>query len=194
MKDRRDKMDPKVTGKLTRRQAADFDSPGSRRATTTDLMHQRTRSRFSDRLSDFGHPKTVLIAAGDPTALEPLRRILTVCGLKVLTANCGMSACATTREHHPDVILIDVQLPDIPGLEIASWIKKEKTLESIAVVVVSTDPMKSDQDQVHLDRCDAHLVKPVSLDALLGTIWNLVNRPARCGRIDTLTQTQRPLG
>jgi CheY-like chemotaxis protein len=105
-----------------------------------------------------------------------------------------MSACATTREHHPDVILIDVQLPDIPGLEIASWIKKEKTLESIAVVVVSTDPMKSDQDQVHLDRCDAHLVMPVSLDALLGTIWNLVNRPARCGRIDTLTQTQRPLG
>jgi len=54
--------------------------------------------------------------------------------------------------------------------------------------VVSTDPIKSDQDQVHLDRCDAHLVKPVSIGALLGTIWDLVDRPARCGHIDTPTQ------
>ena len=96
------------------------------------------------------------------------------------------------REHHPDIILIDVQLPDISGLEIASWIKKEKTLESIAVVVVSTDPIKSVQDQAHLDRCDAHLVKPISLDALLGTIWNLVDGPPGCGRIDAPTQMQRP--
>ena len=105
-------------------------------------------------------------------------------------ANSGMSACATIREHHPDTILIDVQPSDISGLEIASWIKKEKTLESIAVIVVSMDPIKSDQDQVYLDRCDAHLLKPVSLDALLGTIWDFVYRPPECGRIDTPTQMQ----
>ena len=191
-KDRRDKGYPKMTGRSTRRQAADSQSPGPRRATTSDLIHQRTRLRFSDRLSDIGHPKTVLIAEDDPTALAFFRRVLTPCGLKVLTANSGMSACATIREHHPDIILIDVQLSDISGLEIASWIKKEKTLESIAVVVVSMDPIKSDQDQVYLDRCDAHLLQPVSLDALLGTIWDLLDRPPECGRIDTPKQMQRP--
>lgn len=177
-----------MAGKSTRRHARNIRIPGPFHATTLDLMHERTKLRFSDRLSDFGHPKTALVVEDDPNALALFRRVLTAGGLKVLTANCGMSACASTREHHPDVILIGVQLPDIPGLEIASWIKKEKTLESIAIVVISTDPIKSDQDQVHLNRCDAHLVKPVSIDALLGTIWDLVDRPARCGHIDTPTQ------
>jgi two-component system cell cycle response regulator DivK len=148
--------------------------------------------RFSDRLSDIEHPKAVLIAEDDPAGLALFRRALTLCGLKILTANSGMSACAMIREHHPDIVLIDVQLPDISGLEIASWIKKEKALESIAVVVVSRSPMKSGQDHVYLDRCDAQIIKPISLDALLGTIWDLVDRPPGCGRIDTPTKMQRP--
>ena len=81
-----------------------------------------------------------------------------------------------TREKFlPDLILMDIQLPEVSGLEVAKWIKDDHNLSDIPIVAITVFAMKGDQERILDGGCEAYLSKPISISTFLDTIGNLVN-------------------
>jgi two-component system cell cycle response regulator DivK len=74
----------------------------------------------------------------------------------------GREALQLAREHRPDLILMDIQLPEVSGLEVTKWIKAGDELESIPVIAVTAFAMKGDEEKIRSGGCEAYIAKPIS--------------------------------
>ena len=81
--------------------------------------------------------KTVLVIEDNDQNRMLSHALLEAKGYSVLEAATGMEGWRIAHEQHPDIILMDIQLPDISGLEVANWLKNDKSLETIPVVAVT---------------------------------------------------------
>ena len=82
----------------------------------------------------------------------------------------GVEAIALAREHHPDLILMDIQLPEVSGLEVTRWIKDDENLKMIPVIAVTAFAMKGDEEKIRQGGCEAYLSKPISVAKFLETV------------------------
>jgi DNA-binding response OmpR family regulator len=107
------------------------------------------------------NPKTVMIVEDEPDAAELFAEMMRVSGYRVLKASASALAMRMITEQKPDVIILDIMMPDISGLEILHFMQREADLAKIPVVVVSAKSMPSDVR----DGLDAgaaiYLTKPV---------------------------------
>src|SRR3546814_10962858 len=87
-------------------------------------------------------------------------------GYNILQTKDGMEALRLAREHHPDLILMDIQLPEVSGLEVTKWIKEDDNLKSIPVIAVTAFAMKGDEEKI--DRKSVGQGKSVSVGVALG--------------------------
>ena len=101
-----------------------------------------------------------------------LRRI----GYVTLQTKDGMEALKLARLHHPDLILMDIQLPDVSGLEVTKWIKGDDDLKTIPIIAVTAFVMKGDEKQIREGGCEAYIAKPISVVDLLRTVRRLLNQ------------------
>jgi two-component system, cell cycle response regulator DivK len=74
------------------------------------------------------------------------------------------------RKHHPDLILMDIQLPEVSGLEVTKWLKEDPELKVIPVVAVTAFAMKGDEERIREGGCEAYLSKPISVGKFIETI------------------------
>ena len=74
------------------------------------------------------------------------------------------------REQRPDLILMDIQLPDVSGLEVTKWLKDDETLKSIPVIAVTAFAMAGDAAKIRDGGCDAYIAKPISIPNFLQTL------------------------
>ena len=74
------------------------------------------------------------------------------------------------RAHHPDLILMDIQLPEISGLEVTKWLKDDEELNHIPVIAVTAFAMKGDEERIRQGGCEAYISKPISVMHFLDTI------------------------
>ena len=74
----------------------------------------------------------------------------------------GREALQLAREHRPDLILMDIQLPEVSGLEVTKWIKADDELKSIPVIAVTAFAMKGDEEKIRSGGCEAYIAKPIS--------------------------------
>ena len=74
------------------------------------------------------------------------------------------------RKHHPDLILMDIQLPEVSGLEVTKWLKDDPDLKVIPVVAVTAFAMKGDEERIREGGCEAYLSKPISVGKFLETV------------------------
>ncbi len=74
------------------------------------------------------------------------------------------------REHCPDLILMDIQLPDVSGLEVTKWLKNDEDLKSIPVIVITVFATAGDEEKIREGGCDAYIVKPISIPNFLRTV------------------------
>jgi two-component system cell cycle response regulator DivK len=81
-----------------------------------------------------------------------------------------MEALRLAREHRPDLILMDIQLPEVSGLEVTKWIKEDDDLKSIPVVAVTAFAMKGDEEKIREGGCEAYIAKPISVTSFLQTV------------------------
>jgi len=81
-----------------------------------------------------------------------------------------MEALDIAREHHPDLILMDIQLPEVSGLEVTKWLKEDDALRSIPVVAVTAFAMKGDEEIIRQGGCEAYISKPISVTSFLETV------------------------
>lgn len=99
-----------------------------------------------------------------------IRRMLSSEDYVVLEAATGLSGLQLIQENRPDLILMDMNLPDIDGTEVASRIKSDIKLAHIPIVALTANAMHGDRERILAAGCDGYIAKPVSRTELLNTI------------------------
>ncbi len=114
--------------------------------------------------------KTVLIVEDNEQNMKLFRDLLEAQGYDTLETREGLQALTLARQHRPDLILMDIQLPEISGLEVTKWLKEDEELAPIPVVAVTAFAMKGDEERIREGGCEAYLSKPISVMQFLETI------------------------
>ena len=117
-----------------------------------------------------GAGKTVLIVEDNELNMKLFHDLLEAHGYHILQTRDGMEALQIARDHKPDLILMDIQLPEISGLQVTKWIKQDNGLKHIPVVAVTAFAMKGDEEKIREGGCEAYLAKPISVLAFLQTV------------------------
>ncbi len=77
------------------------------------------------------------------------------------------------REHCPDLILMDIQLPDVSGLEVTKWLKNDEDLKSIPVIAITAFATAGEEEKIREGGCEGYIVKPISIPNFLRTVERL---------------------
>ncbi len=107
--------------------------------------------------------KTVLIVEDNELNMKLFHDLLDAHGYGVLQAVNADEAMALAREHIPDLILMDIQLPEVSGLEVTKWIKEDKELANIPIIAVTAFAMKGDEERIRAGGCEDYVAKPISV-------------------------------
>jgi two-component system cell cycle response regulator DivK len=114
--------------------------------------------------------KTLLVAEDNELNAKLYRDLLQAEGHRVLQAKDGMEALEIARRMKPDLIVMDIQLPAMSGLEVTKCLKQDETLRAIPVIAVTSFAMKGDEEKIREGGCDAYLSIPISVVQFLETI------------------------
>ena len=123
-----------------------------------------------------GSNKTVLVVEDDPASTKLFRQALESRGYNVLQAKDGMEGWRIAREQRPDLILMDIRLPGVSGLEVTKWLKDDETLKSIPIIAITAFAMEGDEEKMLEGGCDAYIPKPISVPDFLQTVERFANR------------------
>ena len=115
-------------------------------------------------------PKTVLIVEDNELNMKLFQDLLEAHGYKTLQTKDGKQALQLARDHHPDLIIMDIQLPEVSGLEVTSWIKNDDTIKHIPIIAVTAFAMKGDEEKMREGGCEAYIAKPISVTKFIETV------------------------
>ncbi len=108
--------------------------------------------------------KTVLIVEDNELNMKLFRDLLEAHGYQTVRhTSMGFEALDLVRTLRPDLILMDIQLPQVSGLDVTRWIKVDPELRAIPVVAVTAFAMKGDEERIREGGCEAYLSKPISV-------------------------------
>ena len=122
--------------------------------------------------------KTVLIVEDNELNMKLFHDLLDAHGYKTIQTADGMEALSLARAHHPDLILMDIQLPEVSGLEVTKWIKDDDELKKIPVIAVTAFAMKGDEEKIREGGCEAYISKPISVTHFLETVRRFLEQAA----------------
>jgi two-component system cell cycle response regulator DivK len=91
-------------------------------------------------------------------------------GYATLKTRDGIDALKMAREHHPDLIIMDIQLPEVSGLDVTKWLKEDEKLRDIPVIAVTAFAMKGDEEKIREGGCQDYIAKPISVTKFLETV------------------------
>lgn len=139
-----------------------------------DYSSQMTEYDPEDRHRVKPMTKTILIVEDNELNMKLFHDLLDAHGYNVLQTRNGMDALAIARKHIPDLIIMDIQLPEVSGLEVTKWIKDDDQLHEIPVVAVTAFAMKGDEERIRSGGCEAYIAKPISIPDFIGTIRRFI--------------------
>ncbi|MEQ8601878.1 MAG: response regulator [Marivibrio sp.] len=114
--------------------------------------------------------KTVLIVEDNELNMKLFHDLLEARNYNILQTKDGMEALKIARTEKPDLILMDIQLPEVSGLEVTKWIKEDDDLKAIPVIAVTAFAMKGDEEKIREGGCEAYIAKPISVSSFLATV------------------------
>lgn len=114
--------------------------------------------------------KTVMIVEDNELNMKLFNDLLESRGYATIQTRNGIEALELARAHHPDLILMDIQLPEVSGLVVTKWLKEDEELAPIPVVAVTAFAMKGDEERVLAGGCEGYISKPISVPHFLETI------------------------
>ena len=121
--------------------------------------------------------KTVLIVEDNELNMKLFNDILEASGYRTLQTRNGFEAIDLARAHRPDLILMDIQLPEVSGLDVTRWIKEDDELKSIPIIAVTAFAMKVDEERIRAGGCEAYISKPISVTKFLETVRHYLGDP-----------------
>ena len=114
--------------------------------------------------------KRVLIVEDNELNMKLFHDLLEAHGYQTVGTRNGIEALDLARKHRPDLILMDIQLPEISGLEVTKWLKEDDDLRAIPVIAVTAFAMKGDEEKIRSGGCEAYIAKPISVAGFLRTV------------------------
>lgn len=117
-----------------------------------------------------GPARTVLIVEDNELNMKLFHDLLAANGFRTVQTRNGFEALDLARTHKPDLILMDIQLPEVSGLEVIKWLKDDEALRAIPVIAVTAFAMKGDEERIRAGGCEAYISKPISVMAFLETV------------------------
>ena len=124
----------------------------------------------SNEAADPQTRKKVLIVEDNDLNMKLFNDLLVAHGYGTLQTKDGTEALALARQYRPDLILMDIQLPEVSGLQVTQWIKSDDILRSIPVIAVTAFAMKGDEEKIRDGGCEAYIAKPISVSSFLKTV------------------------
>jgi two-component system, cell cycle response regulator DivK len=115
-------------------------------------------------------PKTVLIVEDNELNMKLFHDLLEAHGYATIETRNGVEALELARAHMPDLILMDIQLPEVSGLDVTKWLKEDERTRPIPVIAVTAFAMKGDEERIRGGGCEAYLSKPISVSKFLETV------------------------
>ena len=114
--------------------------------------------------------KTILIVEDNELNMKLFNDLLEAKGYDILQTRNGREALEIARSKNPDLILMDIQLPEVSGLDVTKWIKEDPATASIPIIAVTAFAMKGDEERIRQGGCEAYISKPISVASFLETI------------------------
>ena len=122
--------------------------------------------------------KTVVIVEDNELNMRLFRDLLTAFGYRTVETRDGLAALDLAKTERPDLILMDIQLPEVSGLEVTKWLKDDAELAHIPVIAVTAFAMKGDEERIRQGGCEAYISKPISVLSFLQTIDGYLKKSA----------------
>jgi two-component system cell cycle response regulator DivK len=114
--------------------------------------------------------KTILIVEDNELNMKLFNDLLEAHGYATLKTRDGIEALKMARLHRPDLIIMDIQLPEVSGLDVTKWLKEDDNLRSIPVIAVTAFAMKGDEEKIREGGCQDYIAKPISVTKFLETV------------------------
>lgn len=125
-----------------------------------------------------GGRKSVLVVEDNELNMKLFRDLLDAFGYDTFECRDGARAIDLAREHKPSLIIMDIQLPEVSGLDITRWIKDDPELAHIPILAVTAFAMRSDEQRVMEAGCEAYLSKPIQISSFMRAVSELAERQA----------------
>ena len=123
-------------------------------------------------------PKKVMIVEDNELNMKLFRDLIEASGYETVRTRNGLEALDLARAHRPDLILMDIQLPEVAGLEVTKWLKEDDELHKIPVIAVTAFAMKGDEQKIRNGGCDGYIAKPISVASFLQTVSRFLEQGA----------------
>lgn len=114
--------------------------------------------------------KTVLVVEDNDLNMKLFCDLLQAHGYETMQTRDGKRVLEMVRERRPDVILMDIQLPDVSGLQVTEWLKEDAELRDIPIIAVTAFAMKGDEERIRAGGCEAYIAKPISVARFIDTV------------------------
>lgn len=138
---------------------ADFHEPAPCAAAMTTDQVSPTTSR-----------KKILIIEDNELSMKLMNDLLEFHGYEIFKAVLGKEAVRRVHDSRPDLILLNLQLPDISGLEVARTLKADKATQTIPIVAVTAFAMRGDEERAREAGCDGYVTKPIRIQEFVRTV------------------------
>ena len=123
--------------------------------------------------------KTVMIVEDNELNMKLFNDLLMANGYTTVQTRSGTEVMELARAHRPDLILMDIQLPEISGLDVTRWLKEDEELHTIPVIAVTAFAMKGDEERIRSGGCEAYISKPISVMKFLETVRHYLGEDPR---------------
>ena len=116
--------------------------------------------------------KTVLIVEDNELNMKLFNDLLKANGYETLQSRSGLDGIEVAKARKPDLILMDIQLPELSGMDAIKWLKQDEELKRTPVIAITAFAMKGDEERILDTGCEAYLSKPISIAKFLETVRN----------------------
>jgi two-component system cell cycle response regulator DivK len=121
-------------------------------------------------------PKRILIVEDNELNMKLLNDVLEAYGYDIVKTDSGAAVIGLARQYKPDLILMDIQLPDISGLDAVRQLKQDPITQAIPVLAVTAFAMAGDERKALDSGCDGYIAKPIMLREFLATVEKFIGR------------------
>lgn len=119
--------------------------------------------------------KTILIVEDNDLNMKLFNDLLQAHGYETMQTMDGREVLQMVKERRPDLIIMDIQLPEISGLEVTKMLKADDSLKDIPVIAVTAFAMKGDEEKIREGGCEGYIAKPISVPVFLETVAKFLN-------------------
>lgn len=119
----------------------------------------------------------ILIVEDNELNMKLFDDLLGAHGYQTVKTRDGSQVLELARLHKPDLILMDIQLPEVSGIEVTRWLKAEPDLKHIPVIAVTAFAMKGDEEKICQGGCEGYISKPISIGEFMKVVQKYLDQP-----------------